>query len=211
MFLSLILFLIIITLSVLYLNKFKRKTLGFLLVFILITIPTTIIYLSKGNLETFFFEEKINKIVQEGINDPENFKSISPQVLIIFLEKKLKKEPNDLQGWLILSRTCVMSGNYQKAEKYYKNALELFPKNEKILLEIALLKKKTNKTESAENYLNKLKILYPYNIKARELLIEIFTNNYMQMKAIKEYKELTIIKKGEKEYLESIKKKYNLY
>ena len=43
------------------------------------------------------------------------------------------------------------------------------------------------------------------------MLIEIFTNNYMQMKAIKEYKELTIIKKGEKEYLENIKKKYNLY
>ena len=142
--------------------------------------------------------------------NPENFKNISPQVLIIFLEKKLKKEPNDLQGWLILSRTCVLSGHYQKADKYYKNALELFPKNENILLEIALLKKKTNQTESAEKYLNRLKILHPSNIKARELLIEIFTNNYMQMKAIKEYKELAIIKKGEIEYLESIKKKYNL-
>ena len=210
MLLSLVLFFIIITLSVLYLNKFKRKTLGFFLVFFLVTIPTTIIYLSKGNLETFFFEEKINKIVQEGIKDPENFKNISPQVLIIFLEKKLKKEPDDLEGWLILSRTCVLSGNYQKADKYYKNALELFPENENILLEIALLKKKTNQTESAEKYLYRLKNLYPSNIKARELLIEIFTNNFMQMRAIKEYNELTIIKKGEKKYLEDIKKKYNL-
>jgi len=148
--------------------------------------------------------------VQEGINDPENFKNISPQVLIIFLEKKLKNEPNDLQGWLILSRTCVLSGHYQKADKYYKNALELFPKNENILLEIALLKKKTNQTESAEKYLSRLKNLYPLNIKARELLIEIFSSNYMHVKAVKEYKELAIIKKGEKEYLESIKKKYNL-
>ena len=32
----------------------------------------------------------------------------------------------------------------------------------------------------------------------------------MHVKAVKEYKELTIIKKGEKEYLENIKKKYNL-
>ena len=210
MFLNLILSLIIITLSVLYLNKFRRKTFGFFLVFLIITIPTTIIYLSKGNLETFFFEKKINKIVQAGINNPENFKNISPQVLIIFLEKKLKKEPNDLQGWLILSRTCVLSGHYQKADKYYKDALELFPKNENILLEIALLKKKTNQTESAEKYLSRLKNLYPSNIKARELLIEIFTNNYMQMRAIKEYNELAIIRKGEKEYLEDIKKKYNL-
>ena len=210
MFLSLILFLIIITLSVLYLNKFQRKTLGFFLVFLLITIPTTIIYFSKGNFETFFFEEKINNIVQEGINDPEKFKSISPQVLITFLEKKLKKEPNDLQGWLILSRTCVLSGHYQKADKYYKNALELFPKNENILLEIALLKKKPIKQRVQKSILSRLKNLYPSNIKARELLIEIFTNNYMQMKAIEEYKELSIIKKGEKEYLENIKKKYNL-
>ena len=142
MFLSVVLFLIIITLSVLYLNKFKKKTLGFFLVFLLITIPTTIIYFSKGNFESFFFEEKINKLVREGINDPENFKRISPQVLIIFLEKKLKKEPKDLQGWLILSRTCELSGHYQKADKYYKNALQLFPTNENILLEIALLKKK---------------------------------------------------------------------
>ena len=70
--------------------------------------------------------------------------------------------------------------------------------------------KKNNQTESAERYLKQLKNLYPSNIKARELLIEIFTNNYMQMKAINEYKELSIIKKGEKEYLENIKKKYNL-
>ena len=73
-----------------------------------------------------------------------------------------------------------------------------------------MLKKKTNQTDSAEKYLNRLKILYPLNIKARELLIQIFSENYMQIKAMKEYKELTIIKKGEKEYLESIKKKYNL-
>ena len=77
-------------------------------------------------------------------------------------------------------------------------------------LKLLCLKKKTNQTESAEKYLNRLKNLYPSNIKARELLIEIFTNNYMQMKAMNEYKELAIIKKGEKEYLEIIKKKYNL-
>ena len=73
-----------------------------------------------------------------------------------------------------------------------------------------MLKKKTNQTESAEKYLSRLKNLYPLNIKARELLIEIFTSNYMHVKAVKEYKELAIIKKGEEEYLEGIKKKYNL-
>ena len=211
MFFSLVFFLIIVTLSALYLNQYKKKTFGFFLIFLLTVIPTTIIYLFKGNLETFSFEEKINNIVQEGINNPEKFKNISPEVLITFLEKKLEKEPNDLQGWLILSRTCVLSGHYQKADKYYQIALELFPNNENILLEIALLKKNTNQTESAEKYLNKLKNVYPSNIKARELLIEIFTNNNMKIKAREEFNELNIINKGKREYLESIKKKYNLY
>ena len=58
------------------------------------------------------------------------FSSYKPTTLITFLEKKLEKEPNDLQGWLILSRTCVLSGHYQKADKYYQIALELFPNNE---------------------------------------------------------------------------------
>ena len=109
MFLSLVLFLIIITLSVLYLNKFQRKTLGFFLIFLLITIPSIIIYFSKGNFESFFFEKKINKIVREGINDPENFKNISPQVLIIFLES-ISHILNNLH----ISFTPSMSKRYTK-------------------------------------------------------------------------------------------------
>ena len=104
-------------------------------------------------------------------------------------EKKLKKEPNDLQGWLILSRTCVLSGHYQKADKYYKNALELFPKNENILLEIALLKKKTNQTESAEKYLNKLEAMLPNLVgQVKRASSETITGEPSRIKSLTNFK-----------------------
>ncbi len=194
----------------LYINRFKKKIIGFMFIISLISVPTIIIYLTKGNLESYVFEEKLNQIIEGGLKNPEEFEKISPQLLITFLEKKLQKDSQDLEGWLILSRTCVISGHYQKADKYYQTALKLFPTNENLLLEISLLKKNTNQTKSAENYLNKLKNLYPGNVKAREILIEIFMDNSLSSKAFKELKELLILKKEDKEYLENIKRKYNL-
>lgn len=204
------LILVVIILCSLYLNKFNKRTIGFLLIMSLISFPTIIIYLAKGNMESYSFEDKLNQIIGEGINDPQKFKDIDPKLLIIFLEKKLKKNPQDLEGWLILSRTCVMSGHYQKADKYYHTALQLFPTNENILLEISLLKKNTNQTKSAKNYLYKLKNLYPQNIIAREMLIEIFMNNSLRNEATEEFNQLRIIKKKDEEYIKSIRRKYNL-
>ena len=53
------------------------------------------------------------------------------------------------EGWILLARTCFISGHFQKAELYYKNALKYFPENEIILYELAMLKKNTNKLMSA--------------------------------------------------------------
>ena len=42
------------------------------------------------------------------------------------------------------------------------------------------------------------------------MLIEIFMNNSLNSQAFKELKELLIMKKEDKEYVENIKRKYNL-
>ena len=68
--------------------------------------------------------------------------------MITFLENKLNEDPNDIEGWLILARTSVISGYFQK-ETHYKSALKYFPDNENALLEYSILKKNTNQTESA--------------------------------------------------------------
>ena len=203
-------FFIIILICALYLNKFEKKSLKFYLTILFLAVPSSLIYFKKGSIESYSFKNKVNQIIEDGSANPEKFNEISPEILVLFLEEKLKKKPNDLQGWLILARTCVISGYYQKADKYYKSALKNFPLNEDILLEYSILKKNLNQTQSAKDYLYKLKSKYPNNFKARETLIDILIKDSLYNEAEKELNELFHLKNEDTKYIEKIKKKYNL-
>ena len=52
--------------------------------------------------------------------------SISNEV-IVFLERKLDENPKDIDAWLVLARTCLITGHIQKSELYYFKALKYFP------------------------------------------------------------------------------------
>ena len=200
----------IITLCSVYLNKSKKKKSKTFYIFIFISIPTMLIYVTKGNIQTFTYDQKLNSYIESLLNNPDGIEEIDPQLMISFLEKKLRKKPKDIDGWLILARTCVISGHYQKADMHYKSALKIFPQNENLLLEYSILKKNTKQTKSALNYLMKLKNFYPNNLKGRELIIEILLENSYEVKAFKEIKELLNLKKNDSEYIKKIKEKYNL-
>ena len=204
------LFVIIIIICALYLNKFEKRSLRFFLTILIIAAPSIFIYFKKGSIESYSFKEKVNQIIEDGSENPEKFKEISPEILVLFLEEKLKKKPNDLKGWLILARTCVVGGYYQKADKYYKDALKNFPLSEDVLLEYSILKKNINQTKSAKDYLYKLKSIYPNNLKAREILIEILINDLLHDEAEQELNELFELKNDDKKYINTIKKKFNL-
>ena len=85
-----------------------------------------------------------------------------------------------------------------------------FPLNEDILLEYAILKKNSNQTKSAKDYLYKLKSLSPNNLKAREVLIEILINNLLHNEAKKELNQLFDLMNDDEEYIRKIKKKFKL-
>lgn len=201
---------IIITLCSIYLNTSKKKKSKNFYIFFLISIPTILIYMTKGNIQTFTYEQELNRYIESLTSNPDGIEEIDPQLMISFLEKKLKKEPRDINGWLILTRTCVISGYYQKADMHYKSALKNFPENENLLLEYSILKKNTKQTKSALNYLIKLKNFYPNNLKARELIIDILFENSREKIALKEIKELFNIRKNDSEYIKKIKERYNL-
>ena len=169
-----------------------------------------LIYVTKGNIQTFTYDQKLNSYIESLLNNPDGIEEIDPQLMISFLEKKLRKKPKDIDGWLILARTCVISGHYQKADMHYKSALKIFPQNENLLLEYSILKKNTKQTKSALNYLMKLKNFYPNNLKGRELIIEILFENSNEIIALKEIKELLNLRKNDSEYIKKIKEKYNL-
>ena len=123
--------------------------------FMFFFLTSSTIYLLKGNLESFSFKENIRNEVKKYINNETQPKDFNLTKIILFLENELKSNPNDIEGWLILARTCLITGHIQKADLYYKTALKYFPKSEQILIEYSELKKNNNQLESAINILKK--------------------------------------------------------
>ena len=148
-------FFIILIISVYLLNpKNEKKKFFFLLSFIFSFSFTT--YFFVGNINSFFFENEIEDEIEYLIKNPDQLSQTDPQKIIFYLESKLRDNPNDLEGWQLLARTCLITGHTQKAELHYTNALRYFPLNDSILFEYAVLKKNTNQIKSALKLLNKV-------------------------------------------------------
>ena len=209
MLINFFLILIVISFSIFYLNRSKDKLRNFI-IFLFIFVPTSVIYFKKGSLESYLFDEKLKTQIEEILSDPRKLKDVEPNLIIIYLEKKLEKSQDDIQGWLILARTCVISGYYQKADLHYKNALKRFPDNNNLLLEYSILKKNLNQTKGALELLYKLKSKNSKNIKSRELIVEILYENRKFTQAKNEIDELIKLKKNDKDYIKELKKKYKL-
>ena len=165
-------FFIIFIISVYLLNpKNEKKKFFFFLVLISSLSFTT--YFFIGNINSFFFEMEIENEIQYLIKNPEQLSQTDPQKIIFYLESKLRENPNDLEGWKLLARTCLMTGHNQKAELHYTNALKHFPSNDSILFEYAVLKKNTNQINSALKLLNKADILNTKNINLISLFFDL--------------------------------------
>lgn len=198
--------LIIIAISYYLMPSIKNK----LILFTSLIIVTPIGYILKGSFESFTFNEENNKIIEDIIISKENIDELDPNRLILYLESKLNKNPKDLQGWLILARTCSLSGYLQKADLYFKKGLNFFPYDEDLLFEYSLLKKNTNQFKSALEILSKLKVISPTNIFARELIIDILITINNKQLAQKEWNEMVKSKNFDNNKLLEIKDKFEL-
>lgn len=198
--------LIIIAISYYLMPSIKNR----LILFTCLIILTPIGYILKGSFESFTFNEENNKIIEDIIISKENIDKLDPNRLILYLESKLNKNPKDLQGWLILARTCSLSGYLQKADLYFKKGLNFFPYDEDLLFEYSLLKKNTNQFKSALEILSKLKVISPTNIFARELIIDILIKINNKQLAQKEWNEMVKSKNFDNNKLFEIKDKFEL-
>ena len=198
--------LIIIAISYYLMQSIKNR----LILFTSLIILTPIGYILKGSFESFTFNEENNKIIEDIIISKENVDELDPNRLILYLESKLNKNPKDLQGWLILVRTCSLSGYLQKADLYFKKGLNFFPYDEDLLFEYSLLKKNTNQFKSALEILSKLKVISPTNIFARELIIDILITINNKQLAQKEWNEMVKSKNFDNNKLFEIKDKFEL-
>ncbi len=203
---SILILLIIIAISCYLMPSTKSRIILFMF---LITV-TPVFYMLKGSFESFTFNEENNKIIEDIVVSEEKIDELDPNRLILYLENKLNKNPKDLQGWLILARTCRLSGYLQKADLYFKKGLEFFPYDEILLLEYSLLKKNINQFKSALEILSKLKAISPTNIFARELIIDILITINKKELAQKEWNEMVKSKNFDNNKLIEIRDKFRL-
>ena len=203
---SILILLIIIAISCYLMPSTKSR----IILFTFLITVTPVFYMLKGSFESFTFNEENNKIIEDIVVSEEKIDELDPNRLILYLENKLNKNPKDLQGWLILARTCSLSGYLQKADLYFKKGLEFFPYDEILLLEYSLLKKNINQFKSALEILSKLKAISPTNIFARELIIDILITINKKELAQKEWNEMVKSKNFDNNKLIEIRDKFRL-
>ena len=160
---SLLLISTVVVIFLLRSSIFNKKV---LITSISVSVLTATIYIFKSDLKSFTYINDLKNNIEQG-------KDINPNEVIVFLETKLKKNPRDIEAWLVLARTCLITGHIQKSELYYFKALKYFPENQDLLLETAILKKSNFDFKNAIKYVNKLLSLYPKNIPAKMLYIEL--------------------------------------
>ena len=204
-FFCIIIFLLILF-CILYLNSQNKNLIKLIQTFFIISVSTSIIYLMKGSPESLNFNENLETEISEFVAN-ENIEKLDSSKIILFLEGELKKNPKDKEGWLILARTCLLSGHIQKADLYYKKGLDFFPNDEDILLEYASLKKNYNQTESAMMLITKLISINPQNILARKNLVELLIEQKQNVEAEKQLTELKKITSLEENWLKTINEK----
>ena len=150
---------------------------------ILIFSFTGLAYISNSNLEIFSYKKTLE-------NDLYNEKKINPEKLILYLEIQLKENPNDLEGWKILAKTCLLSGYVQKANLYYKKSLKFFPDNLDLLLEYAELKENISESSNAIILREKIKSIDGSNIENVISLVRLYIAKGKKNKAINAIKFL---------------------
>lgn len=176
--------LLISTLIVYFLFGLKLVKTKAIFFSLLLTVITGIIYTFKSNLKSFTYMDDLNKNIIEG-------KGINPNEVIIFLENKLNKNPKDLDAWLVLARTCLITGHIQKSELYYNKGLKYFPRSEDLLLESAILKKSNFDYLNSLKFIKRLLNINSKNVAARMLYVELMLITGELKKAEQKLRELS--------------------
>lgn len=147
-----------------------------------------------------FGDYKFVNIIDVLYEDLKKDQTNDPRKLVIFLETKLAKDPYDIEGWLILARTCLITGHIQKAELYYSKAKKYFPNNSDLLFETALLKINTGQIDKSLKFLLEAHELNSKNIKIKEQLIKTYLKLGKKNDAFLIFEDL---KKNQSKYKES--------
>ena len=144
------------------LQKEENNSFKLIAVILLLALPLSIyFYTQRGTPQAM-----TTNIAQQNSQQPQ----MSLEEAVAQLEEKLKENPDDIDGQMLLARTQFSMKNYDKAVTAYSKANELAPNESVILTElaeaIALKNNKGTFLGEPEQYLAKAYELNPQNQKA---------------------------------------------
>ena len=144
------------------LQKEENNSFKLIAVILLLALPLSIyFYTQRGTPQAM-----TTNIAQQNSQQPQ----MSLEEAVAQLEEKLKENPDDIDGQMLLARTQFSMKNYDKAVTAYRKANELAPNESVILTElaeaIALKNNKGTFLGEPEKYLAKAYELNPQNQKA---------------------------------------------
>jgi tetratricopeptide (TPR) repeat protein len=130
---------------------------------------------------------------------------------IEYLKAASKMDPGDPLPLVILGEIYYEQMQYSKAKKAWKKALELEPRNPKGMYNLALVAEEEGQLKTAISYLEEALTEDSHDLKARELLAEVYKKARMYKKAAKAYEgAINLVKDSEEEIGERLSLLYDL-
>jgi len=162
---------------------------------LIIAIPLAVVglYLILGNPAAIFVEK-----------DPQA-KQI--EEMVSQLERKLKAEPTNVDGWMFLGRSYAAMNRLPEAKMAYQKAIALDPKNDYLLADLADLTAFQNKSINAEalGYLDQALLINPKNAKALALRGSAAFDQKNYAAAIKDWKlAITALDSKDQEFINGL-------
>lgn len=105
----------------------ERKSLSFLLAFLLILAGVSYAFVGRPMLPSSFHQVQLDDELQNLMGEEDFLTRLA------HLEARLKEDPHDSQGWQMLGRSYTFSGQYNKARLAYERALMIYPANKNLL------------------------------------------------------------------------------
>ena len=123
------------------------------------------------------------------------------------LERKLKAEPTNVDGWMFLGRSYAAMNRLPEAKMAYQKAIALDPKNDYLLADLADLTAFQNKIINAEalGYLDQALTINPKNAKALALRGSAAFDQKNFAAAIKDWKlAITALEPKDQEFINGL-------
>lgn len=159
-----------VTTATLLVGGGNRNVATIALVVLAIPLLAVSLYLWLGNTRALTPQPAVEQMPMQGMTDEGGHQNFS--AVLDNLTARLKEQPNDMEGWVMLGRTYAMMQRFPEAKSAYEKALAMVPDDAELLTDYADVVAMTNNGSlmgQPQELINKALRLDPKNPKALAL------------------------------------------